>query len=274
MYIRDTPETPYNYIELHDTEYNPIPNSDEGVWAKLRRIHWHATAQEFKYAMGNTWEGVWRKLIWLRREFFIYQPISFAIAVLLAAAGAYVTLRKNRPAFLFLLGMIISSIIFLCAYRMWGQAADYMSLWWAVIVFLGVATALAIPSGRRFSEVTGWIALLAMIFFTFADAPERPLNTLSPDASEYIAALDMPTLPRNALICVAWPETPVIFYTNYHLTRRPDIEILAAAKTNWERMLERYSHRPILGASMNAEMTRYETIPYRNIWRLRKKDPD
>ncbi len=273
LYVRDAKSTPYDYIELHDTEYNQVPDLDAGFIAKIRRVWWHVSAREFNYAIGNTAKGVWNKLRWLRREFFLYQPVAFALSIALALAGVW-TLRTRAPAAAaLLLGMIASDLVFLCAYRMWGQAADYMPLLWSVIVLLGASTTIVFREGRpRFAAQLGLVAWAVMGALTVTGHFAGPHAALAGDAVPFVRQLDLATLPKNSVVCVAWPETPAVFYARYVDTPREDVAIVAAATGNWERMLIRYEGRPIFGASLNTLLKRYRAVPFRNIWRLEPRD--
>jgi len=193
------------------------------------------------------------------------------IVLILISIGAVIVRRRCPVAFILLAGMIVSSLVFICSYRMWGQAADYLPLLWAAMVSLGASTTVVLGTHRRYSGTIGLVALLGMIVFTFVDAKERPQSLLSPDATAFVAEMDMATLPQNSVVCVAWPETPVIFYAKHILTRRDDIHIVAAATANWARQLEALGDRPMFGASMNTEIVGYDQTPYRNLWRLTRQ---
>jgi uncharacterized membrane protein (UPF0136 family) len=275
LYVRDTHETHYNYIEQHNREYNMVPDLDEGVRAKIHRVLWHVSGREFDYAIGNDWRGVWNKLRWFSREFYLHQPVSFFIGTALTLIGAYIGFRRERAAFWLLAGMIVGSFTFLCAYRMSGQAADYMPLLWASLVFLGVATLplreWAANGAFRYAGVTAWTIM--GVFTLTGDWVGRPAAALAGDAADYVRDLEFASLPESAVVVTVWPETPVVYYEQFRAEHRSDITIVPGATKNWESLLKPYADRPLFAASPDAELTQYRQVPYRNIWRLEPVDP-
>ncbi|MCH8961650.1 MAG: glycosyltransferase family 39 protein, partial [Bacteroidetes bacterium] len=77
VWVRDTPNTPYNYLEQKRIESNSLPDTRNGFGAKLERLHWLVTAREFEGLIGNTGRGVRSRLRWLYREFFLYSVVDF-----------------------------------------------------------------------------------------------------------------------------------------------------------------------------------------------------
>ena len=275
IYVRDAKDTLYNYIELHDAEYNLVPDLDGGFGAKWRRVWWHASAQEFDYAMGNDARGIWTKLRWLRKEFFLYQPGSFVLSLVLVCVGLIVLWFRRRVAATLLAGVLLSNVVFLCVYRMWGQAADYQPLLWSAVILLGASTTLVVHGARHWAwGQLGLAAWAVMGALTVTGSFTRPRAALAGDAEPFLQDMDLATLPEEAVVCVAWPETPVVFYARHLIPNREDIDILAASKFNWERLLERYQRRPIFAASPNHELNRYRAVPFRNIWRLIPRDAE
>lgn len=269
LYMRDAPETAYNYIEQHDAEYNQVPDLGTGVAAKIERVIWHASAREFDYAMGNDLKGAWTKLRWLRKEFFLYQPGTFVLSVALAAVGLVTLFRRDAITPLLLTGMIASTLVFLCVYRMWGQAADYLPLSWAVVVLIGASTTLVLRGrgmwlGQQIALAV-WATMGALTVWGFF---QRPSAALAGDAVPFMQQMDLATLPENAVVIVAWPETPVVFYARYVASPREDITVIAAAAVNWERMLRPFQGRPLFATTNDPRMTGFTADAYRNIWRL------
>jgi len=270
LYVRDTTDTSYNYIQQHDAEYNLVPDLGIGVKAKIQRVLWHASAREFDYAMGNDLKGVSTKLLWLRKEFFLYQPGAFALCVGLALTGLIVLFRRDAISAWLLAGTAVSTLIFLCVYRMWGQAADYVPLLWSALVLIGTSTTVVLRGdGRWWWRQLALSAWAAMGTLTVCGYLYRPNAALAGDAVPFMNQMDLSTLPQNAVVIAAWPETPVVFYARYVESPREDITVIASAFGNWERMLKPYAGRPWFAASYHPHPTAFEVTPYRNIWRLK-----
>ena len=264
QYVRDTLQTRYNYIENAHHETGKTPPLADGWRAKVHRVIYHTSAQEFSYAMGNSWDKVWKKLAWLYKEFFLYRPMTFVLVLLTVAVGAVLVFRQCPPALWVLLGMALGSIVFICAYDMYSQAADYLPLLWAAYICGGLAISFALGVCRdRWRNIIAAGFLAAIGTLTVLEARERPGPGLAEDATKYLAAIDMATLPRDAVICVKWPEIPTLFYAKVVLTGRDDIDLIAAQDRHWLRMLEPIHDRPVFVAANRKAMKGQTLTPYR-----------
>ena len=270
LYVRDQPTTPYNYIERWNQENRGLPDTTEGVGAKLHRVVWHTSAREFDYAIGNTWTGAWRKLRWVRNEFFLYRTTTLGLVLTMIVLGAWITFQRCRAALWLFVGMIVSTLAFVCAYRMWGQAADLLPMIWTATVLLGVATVPILPpNASRTRKRIGVAALVIFSPFLLHYASERAEKTSKKgDATEFVRAMDMQSLPPESVICVSWPESPVVIYAKTVLTGRTDIHVIAARREKWLDLLWPFKDRPIFAATTISSLRGYTITPFRNLWRL------
>lgn len=275
LYVRDRPATPYNYIERWNQENRGLPDTTDGVGAKLQRVVWHSTAREFDYAMGNTWSGAWRKLRWVRNEFFLYRTTTLGLVLTLIVLGAWNAFQRCRAALWLFVGMIVSTLVFVCAYRMWGQAADLLPMIWAATVLLGVATVPILPpNASRTRKRIGFAALVISSPFMLTYASERAERTSKKgDATAFVQAMDMQTLPPDSVICVSWPESPTVLYAKIVMTRRTDIHVIAARREKWLDLLRPYKGRPLFAATRISSLKGYRLTPFRNLWRLDPMPP-
>lgn len=328
LWLRDRPESTYNYIEQYNAQWKFLPSSEDGWQAKAERIRWHVTGMQFKESMGNTWRGVRQKLRWLRHQVFAYSfeeilcalvpasalglAISFrrrkitawvliglaTISViaatvyhltgrladllapamivslqggtmLIVAVGLVFTYRRCRVAGCLLVGMAIATIVFVSAYRVYGQSADILPLLFSGAVLGGVAVS---PLIARQSDKVRWVVLVGflavMAVVTVVDAPRRRHTGERADATSYLAELDMSTLPPNSLICTGWHRWPPLRYAQILLTPRPDIQIINADPRNWLRMIAGFHDRPVFFTHVYQEVQHLSFTKHRNLWRV------
>lgn len=282
LWVRDTPQTAYNYVEQKNTELNILPDTRDGWEAKAERLYWLATAREFERYMGNTGHGIFSRLGWLYKEFFLYRYVeflgipmmigqtTFVIVVPILSFGAWYTYRRCRTSFWALIGMFAGTVAFICTYRIYGQAADLLPLIFAATVFAGVALTPLFPAvgGRARSAVAAGL-LLAVCGLTFVDAPHRGRNT-SADAAGFVTDLDMQTLPRNTAILSTWHHSTALWYAQHVLTKREDIEIVNTPPSRWREEIEARSDRPVLVVMKITRSSDFTLTPYRNVWRVER----
>ena len=80
--------------------------------------------------------------------------------------------------------------------------------------------------------------------------------------------MDMQSLPTESVICVSWPESPVVIYAKTVLTGRTDIHVIAARREKWLDLLWPFKDRPIFAATTISSLRGYTITPFRNLWRL------
>lgn len=273
LLIRDQPDTTYNYIEIKNQEVGRLPDLREGTSARLERLWWHGSAREFARYMGNTWEGGWKRLIWIYKEFFLYLPIRCAIVILLLVCSVWITFRRCQTAFWLLVGMALGNMVFICTYRVHGHAADLLPLMFSAAVLAGVATSLIIPGGchdRR--RAVALVLMAAACVFAATTARQRGPRA-DTDATPFLAQLDVPTLPRNAAICSLWKHSPVLWYAQFVLTDRRDIEVINTIPGKWKERVDALPNRPAFFCMRISDVDERDLTPYRNIWRYHRHSP-
>ncbi len=274
LWVRDTPETTYNYIEIHNNEVGDLPSVSVDWRAKLERIWYHGTAREFSRYIGNDVRGAWKRLTWLYKEFFLYELTRFAIVLFVLAIGLMVAFSRDAAMAMIVLGLVVGNVVFICTYVIVGMAADLSMLMSAAVILGGVALSPLFPAdGRGWPRAVAMTLALGMGAWTIADAPNR--NPRSPaDALPYLAELDMATMPANAVICSTWQQTPALLFDKHVLSRRSDIEIVNATTKLWARQAAVFSGRPIFAVSMAPERQGMRLTPYRNIFRAEMREPE
>jgi len=268
LWVRDTPATRYNYIEQYNEEFGLLPPTSAGPGAKWERVLWLSSARQFAGQMGNSWSGVRSKLRWMGYELSSYRPVTLWILAL-AALGAVVAFRRSHTGFCMLLGMAAGNVVFLCLYRVHGDAADTLALLLAATVFAGLAVSAVLPARagrwRGIACLALWASTAA---YTMLDASDRRCASAAADATVFLTEVDMATLPPRAILCATWHHATALWYAQKVLTRRDDVRIVNARVSEWQRLTRGTSDRPVF-ATVRPEPDQHPgATAFRNLWRL------
>lgn len=282
IWVRDTPQTSYNYVEEKNAELGILPDTRDGWKAKAERVYWEVTAREFERNMDYTWRSVRSRLRWLHHEFFLYRIVEvlgvpltirpgtfFIVAPLLVLGGMMVYLR-SRVGFWLLAGMAVGNVVFICTYRIHGPAADLLALLFSVAVLAGVMVSPLFPVNGSRSRQAVAVGLFALVCaLTIIHGPRRG-GRRSADATSFVAGLDMQTLPRDAAICSSWHQSPALWYAKYILSKREDIDIINSLPHRWREKIEALPDRPVFAVRDIYEPGDLTLTRYRNIWRVQR----
>jgi len=269
FYARDNPATAYNYLDQHNDEARELPESTDGVAAKVRRVMWLATGEQFRDHFGNNWKRMRTKLRWLRYETIGREiPTAFGFLVL-AATGAWTLLNRHRTAGWVVFAGGAQAFVYRLMYRDDGQAADMLPLLMCMGILASVGVSRVIAPGRgRWGEALGLAVLGATVAYTLRDAPDRPNYASNVDASDFLAQTHLESLPRDAVILTFWTHAPPLLYAQIVNTERPDISIVAAQIVNWRRMADQYAPRPIFVTTPSPIIPSSELTPEGNLFRV------
>ena len=268
LWARDAPTTRYNYIEIQNAETQALPPSTAGWRAKSQRVWHHVTARQFSVYMGNTWRGAWNRLVWVYKEFFLYEPVRFAIVSSIIVVGMFIAIGRCPVTALLVSGLAIGNLAFVCTYRIYGMAGDLSALMFAATIFAGVAVSRAArPLDRGWCRglVVGLVVTAGI--GTIWRAPELRVRA-DLDALPYLGELDVSALPENPLICSTWPQTPPLFYDTLWISQRSDVLIVNAATRFWVDTIRQHAVRPSFVLFKASELENCRVAPYRNIWRV------
>ena len=279
LWVRDAPDTPYNYLEQFNAEAGILPESEDGAAAKAHRIFWLVTGRQFGDKMGNTLTGVRYKLLWLRNELlpFPWEALQLMPYRLIVAIDAFAILtlgvvlagRRCPVAMWLLAGMGLGSILFVCLYRVNGDAADILPLLFALTVLIGVAISPLLPArGNAWQRGVAVSLAIAALAATTVLAPARRKTGLNMDALPFLAELDMPSLPQDTVICSHWGSSTPLWYAQRFIYNRPDVTVINAPDSEWARLTEDLRELPIFGTDPPAPEYGFAAEPYRNLWRL------
>jgi hypothetical protein len=269
LWIRDTPQTPYNYLEHYDAEHHELPQSSAGWSAKLERVTWQASAKQFHYRVGSDWKGVRTKLRWLRIQLVAYDALPYSIMALLGVFGVVMVFRRCLISGILLCGMCIQSVLFICMFRDVGQAADLMPLLFALAVFGGVTLSTLFPiNGDTRRKFLACALMIAITVLTVFNVPHRSKYGASLDATAFLKEIDLKTFPQRSVIISTWTEALPMLYEQYQLGTRSDIKIIFARPENWLRMTADFPSTHVFFVNKSSSFKDREVTRFRNVWRL------
>ena len=291
--VRDRPQACYNYIDDHNEVNHVLPESTDGLSAKLQRAYWHLSGQQFRVYMGDDWRGVVGKWRWIRSQLNYGGPVTDAVVfvyvtlgleppagqwfasadvimlVLLAAIGLYVAFRRCRVSAWLLTGLIVHCLAFVSVYRVHGQAADLLPFVFAGAVLMGVAGSTLFPMNGSIRR-RAVACLLAVLTFALLvrDLPRRASGASGADAAPFVEAVDLATFPQQAVIIANWTKSVPLRYAQCVLHHRTDLHIITADPVAWIQLARKFPDRPIYVASALEPLGPCTREPFRNIFRL------
>ncbi len=273
LWLRDRPDATYNYIEQHNARLQVLPEASAGAGAKLERVIWQASGRQFRHFMGTSWRETRMKILWLRHELLPpHQQYILALAWLIVLFGVVVTLMRCRASAVLLAGMLLASTVFVCLYRLHGQAADLLPLLFAATILGGVAISILLPHEQKRAPYVAISLAAAVATLTVTGAPNRVSPGKKEDARPFLTELDIQSLPPRTAICVEWRLATPLWYARSIRTHRTDLDILCTDDGGAiERALET-PDRLILVGTKTPGVKGYTTAPYRNLWRLIPKE--
>jgi hypothetical protein len=267
LWVRDRPGTAYNYIQEYNAEYENLPEFDAGAGAKLERVVWQMSAEQFRSNVEMSWSGIRLRLRWLWNQIPL-RPGSRVIVTLLAFGGAVLVWQRSRTGCVVLIGMAASSIAFVCAYRVYGSAADFLPLLYSIAVLVGVMLRPLFPRhgfGNR--TILGGVLFVLVAGWTILDAPSRRASNA--DATHFVDGANVSGLPRNAVICTTWDHSAPLRFAKHVLYERDDITIVNARSRAWQRLVARLGDRPVF-ATRQGGWAREAWAREGTLWRLRR----
>lgn len=285
LLVRDAPSTPYNYLDTHNGNWEVLPDASEGFAARVERVWWLVSGKQFANKFGNTWKGVRTKLRWLfRNELIVGQSILsylaqiawmlFAAAWLLAAIWGWWMLRKRSRVLAWVLpGFFVQAIVFICAYRIHGQAANYLPLLWAAHVVFAVAAGgllARFERGRR-SRMGEWVLLGVCVWIFSASAVGRGSGA-GASAESFLADVQLCRFPDDAVLIADWRFATPLWYEQFVRCDRPDLLVIAAEARRANQLVDRYSNREVFLHTPHRRGLRHDLEPYRNFYRVVRRD--
>lgn len=267
-WIRDTQHAPLNYIRQYNEYTHVLPNLQNDWRVKFERVIWLMSAKQYRYKFGNNWAGIRSKIHWLKDKLLFGQPKVLALIIVIILLGIIILYKRERIAAWLLMGMGIQSLIFICAYRIHGQAANILPLLFSMTVFFGISATIALSKFPIHQHKIACGTAILVCIWTFMDVPQRSNIAKTYNALPFLRELDIDTLPRNAVICTNWRLEMPMKYAQYIHTQRSDLNIIATKADMWDEVATHMAGKPVFAVHPSSHLKKYVAIPYRNIWQL------
>lgn len=268
-WFRDTPATLYNYIQRHNRYFQVLPDSQKGSHAKIERIRWLVTAKQFSSNYGTNWHDLRSKFRWLKYDLLAARPGALSVFIIITIIGAMVAYQRNTVAFWLITGMGLSSLVFVCVYRIHGLAADTLPLLFSMAIFSGIACSRVMSFATKPYQIFLLITLASTFgYCVLRDAPPHQNSAKSVDAIPFLQEVDLKTFPPNALICTDWRSAIPLWYAQHVLTPRPDLQIIAGTVSAWIYFIQKYPDKPAYVTGTPSILNRHDVTPFRNMWQV------
>jgi hypothetical protein len=274
FFVRDNPAAVYNYIEHHNAEARELPEAADGFAAKVRRVLWMASAEQFRSHLGNDLKRMRTKLRWLRYDCLGTDPFVAGGFLILTLAGLHRLARGSAPQCLVVVALGLQAFIYRLVYKDDGQAADMLPLLTCMAILAAAGAMITLnPKRRVASHALASLTLVLLIAFTLQDAPDRPRYARDVDATEYLGGVDVASLAPDAVVMTYWTHAPPLRYAQYVLGTRPDITIVTAQIANWRQLVEQHASRPVYVTTPSPVLPRELLTPEGRLFRVVRMPP-
>ena len=275
VYVRDTPQTPCNYIERYRTVTGLLPAVDAGPAAKLERLAWLLGAREFRGLLASSSHELLPRLSWLIEESTAGLGYLALPAGVLAAVGVLVARRRCPSTTIALLGVVLAAAAFVCVYRVWDTAADLLPVLFGAAVFAGVGLSRLLPSADTWLRRAAGMILFAAAGAYAAFALARPAPAVQElDATAFVSQAGLADLPTGAAVISSWRRSVALQYCQYVELRRTDLRILGAHRAYWDQLIARHAYgsdgQPVAVylADPSPPGPQYQPTPQGILWRV------
>lgn len=276
LWMRDTPETAYHTVERQRLLWGGMPEFDSDPSIRIARIKWIVGGGQFAHLIGGNSSQVRSKLRWIRRQLFVYETPRLMCLLAVSAVGFFALSRRGADWVLVLLSVIVGNLIFLCQYRVHGQAANLLPTLFGVLLVFGAVMAKSFPYDltppRR---ITVGIMFAMTCLWTIYHSTVRPNHARGADATRFLADADVSALPRNAVIFSKFGEMCPLWYSALVSHHRSDISVISSPFDMWPDLAQAYPNRPVFYADARAKPPPgWSLTPWRTFTRLERIQPE
>lgn len=272
LFARDTPRTMFNYLAHYEIEHDDLPPRTADVDSRVQRVLWLASAQQFRGGIHMTYWGTVSKLRWVSNRLAPNQPALFAVILLLAILGVVTAWRVDRSLAVLLIGMGLSSVAFVCAYRVYDLAADLLPFVFSLGAFAGTGVWTLVNNfGYRWSERI-FVALFAtMVPATIAHGVVHRRVESPADARSFLSRADVTSLPADSVVLTGWYHATPLWYEQHVVTGRNDLTILCLDRGRWSEFAVRYAGRALFAVEPPGADDPFDMHGRGSLWEWKRK---
>lgn len=223
LWVRDTPDAPYSYLQQAGPSQPFYPQENLSAPDKARRLWWLITARQYDYMFHPSIRTVKGQARWLITEFGSQHCPLLAIMTLVIILGVRAALQTNRVVALFLLAMLPAGILPILLIRVVSHTTLLPNLLFPLLWLFGLGLTRLMTWHR--SAVWQGFILTNVGFAIWWTIPSGFLQSEPElDAREHIAAIDLQALPPSAVL-IDFDVVPLVYHQRVNGIR-PDITIL------------------------------------------------
>lgn len=274
VFARDTPRTTFNYLAQYEIEHGDLPARTATVGSRVQRVLWLSSAQQFRGGIHVTFWGTVSKLRWVSNRIAPNQPALFAAILLLALLGVVTAWRVDGGIATLVIGLGLSSLAFVCAYRVYDLAADLLPVIFALGAFAGMGLWTLISNfGARWSQRIAVALFATMAVATIAHGFVHRRDESPADARSFLARADVASLPADSVVLTGWYQATPLWYEQHVVAGRDDLTILCLDRGRWSEYAERYAGRALFAVERPGADDPFEAHERGSLWEWKRKAP-
>ena len=276
--VRDTPATPYNYVEDYHRTFKPIGSGDGGVLDRGQRLVWLLSAEQYRDSVATALRRVkvrtqylWDEFGWMglsAHEEWYRGPAGFCLGLGVVLLGTIRLLRTHPATGVMTLLLILGNAAFYCLYVAYGSEAYILP----ALVFVGCLAGAGLTRILYLLRLRpGPVAAVLLVIGAgvYLSSDDDWLQTEGDiGAGAFLAAADVRSLPPDAVILGIYDRVTPLQYDVLVRTKRPDIKVLAVAREYFEREVPKWDNRPLYLVRPQLIGPEYELVPERNLQRV------
>jgi hypothetical protein len=264
---RDTPRTPYNYLDNYNRHIAPIVDRESPVPERVQRWYWLASARQYRDAQVDSWRKFLVRLDYLRDEFGYRGPVGFCVGLGVVAIGTVRLLRRDTKAALLVAGLILSNASFYCLYVTFGTEAYILPALALVGCLAGQGLTRLFERVRyRPAAVTFLACAAGLCVYLCSDEDWRQSSSFL-EARSFLAAgsvimgLYHRVIPLQYDVLVRW--------------KREDLKAFAISSQGAAEQVLRWPDRPVYFVDAHRVPPGYRLVAEGNLYRvLRAEAPE
>jgi len=238
------------------------------------------TGTNYGLDWSNSWEALKARAVWVARHSTPGPARWLLLPIIpLALIGLVRTACRSPTTAWSLFGVLSGALALLLLVHTDEAAADYMPVVLTCGVACGVGLSARTPAGQPPALLaTRYVLLVAALLATVREYRRPPDIAAERDATNFLHALDVRSLPPDTVIITPWFEGTAIRYACAETERR-DIEVVCARPDALVPVLERLlaaetdGQRAILLVGEHQRASRCATERFRNVWRVTHVPP-
>ena len=265
---RDTPRTPYNYLDNYNRNIAPISDRESLVPERVQRWYWLASAQQYRDARVDSWRKFLVRLDYLRDEFGYRGPVSFCLGLGVVAIGTVRLLRRDTKAALLMAGLILSNAAFYCLYVTFGTEAYILPALALVGCLAGQGLTRLFERVRYRPTAVAFLACAAGLCVYFSSDQDWRQSSSFLEARSFLAGARVESLPAGSVIMGLYHRVIPLQYDVLVRWKREDLKAFAISSPGAASQVLRWPDRPVYFVDAHRVPPGYRLVAEGNLYRV------